>query len=144
MPGLKAIAFYRSPERSISYYNKGEILGVLLDLRIRQLTRRQQVAARSVPVDERCTTPSSTVIFPIRRRAQAAESVTGQSFAEFFRDYVAGVKEIPYDDFFRFVGLQLATENVTVADAGFTSTANLDGETRLPRWRRAAMLRARA
>ncbi len=31
-------AFYRSPERSISYYNKGEILGILLDLRIRQLT----------------------------------------------------------------------------------------------------------
>ncbi len=31
-------AFYRSPERSISYYNKGDILGVLLDLRIRELT----------------------------------------------------------------------------------------------------------
>ena len=31
-------AFYRSPERSISYYNKGEILGIMLDLRIRQLT----------------------------------------------------------------------------------------------------------
>ena len=30
--------YYRSPERSISYYNKGEILGILLDLRIRQIT----------------------------------------------------------------------------------------------------------
>jgi predicted metalloprotease with PDZ domain len=29
-------ADYRTPERSISYYNKGEILGVLLDLKIRE------------------------------------------------------------------------------------------------------------
>ena len=26
---------------------------------------------------------------------EAAETITGQSFADFFRDYVAGVKEIP-------------------------------------------------
>ncbi len=44
MPGSKAIAFYRSPERSISYYNKGDILGVLLDLRIARADRWQKVA----------------------------------------------------------------------------------------------------
>ncbi len=59
---------------------------------------------------------------------EAAATITGQSFADFFHDYVAGVKPLPYDDFFRFVGLQIASENVTVADAGFASTANLDGE----------------
>ncbi len=31
---------------------------------------------------------------------QAAETVTGQSFAEFFQNYVAGVRELPYNDFF--------------------------------------------
>src|SRR5256714_14251308 len=30
---------YRSPERSINYYNKGELLGVLLDLKIREDSR---------------------------------------------------------------------------------------------------------
>src|ERR1017187_4578751 len=29
-------SFYRSPERSVSYYNKREVVGVLLDLRMRQ------------------------------------------------------------------------------------------------------------
>ncbi len=46
-------AFYRTPERSISYYNKGDILGVLLDLRIRELTGDSEVTPRFVPVDER-------------------------------------------------------------------------------------------
>ena len=46
-------SFYRSPERSISYYNKGEVVGVLLDLRIRQLTNGHKSLARSVPLDER-------------------------------------------------------------------------------------------
>lgn len=59
---------------------------------------------------------------------EAAETITAQTFADFFRDYVAGVKPLPYDDIFRFVGLHLATENVTVADPGFLSTSNPDGE----------------
>ncbi len=127
---LEGDPFYRTPQRSISYYNKGEILGVLLDLHIRQLTDDHKslrdlfqwmndfYAKRHLCFNDR---------FGVR---EAAESVTGgQDFADFFHDYVAGVKPLPYDDFFRFVGLQLATENVTVADAGFASTANLDGET---------------
>ena len=43
---------------------------------------------------------------------QAAEAITGKSFAEFFRDYVSGVKEIPYDDFFQFVGLHVVSQTV--------------------------------
>ena len=35
----------RSPERKISYYNKGEILGIMLDLRIRQLSKGNKSAA---------------------------------------------------------------------------------------------------
>ncbi len=59
---------------------------------------------------------------------QAAEAVAGQSFAEFFRDYVSGVEEIPYDDFFRLVGLHVVNETVPVGSAGFTTTANLGGQ----------------
>jgi predicted metalloprotease with PDZ domain len=121
-------AFYRSPQRSISYYNKGEILGALIDLRIRQLTggrkslrdmfqwmnahyvKRPRFFADSIGVE------------------LAAETMTGQSFAGFFRDYVAGVKEIPYDQFFNFVGLRLAARKVQFADAGFETTANLGGQ----------------
>ena len=36
MPGWRSIRYYRQPARSISYYNKGELLGVMLDLAVRE------------------------------------------------------------------------------------------------------------
>ena len=33
---LEKYPYYREPERSISYYNKGKLLGVLLDLQVRE------------------------------------------------------------------------------------------------------------
>ncbi len=125
---LEGDPFYRTPQRSISYYNKGEILGVLLDLRMRQLTQDTK-SLRDLFQWMNDHYAKQHRYFPDSAAVQAAaESITGQSFAGFFDDYVAGVKPLPYDDFFRLVGLQLATENVTVADPGFSSTANLDGE----------------
>lgn len=125
---FEGIAFYRSPERSISYYNKGEILGILLDLRIRQLTS----GAKSLRdlfqwmnqhyAKERRFFPDSAGV------EEAAEAITGQSFSDFFRDYVAGVKEIPYDDFFQFAGLHVVVNTTQYATAGFTSKANLGGQ----------------
>ena len=36
--------------------------------------------------------------FPDRGVKEAAEAVTGRSFADFFQSYVSGLKEIPYDE----------------------------------------------
>jgi predicted metalloprotease with PDZ domain len=58
----------------------------------------------------------------------AAEAVTGQSFGQLFSDYVFGVKELPYDDFFQFVGLHVVTNTSRVGTAGVTTTANLGGQ----------------
>lgn len=125
---LEGDAFYRTPQRSISYYNKGEILGVLLDLRMRQLTQGTK-SLRDLFRWMNEHYAKQHRYFPDSAGVQqASENITGQSFADFFHDYVAGVKPLPYAELFRFVGLQLTTENVTVADAGFASTANLDGE----------------
>jgi predicted metalloprotease with PDZ domain len=124
---FEGIAFYRSPERSISYYNKGEILGILLDLRIRSLTNGAsslrdlfQWMNEHYAKQHRFFPDSAGV-------EQAAEAVSGASFQEFFRDYVAGVKEIAYDDFLQFVGLHLVLNTTQFASAGFTTTANLGG-----------------
>jgi predicted metalloprotease with PDZ domain len=119
--------FYRTPERSISYYNKGYLLGVLLDLRIRELTNDSK-SLRDLFQWMNQHYAKQHRYFPDSQGVQdAAETITGQSFAEFFRDYVAGVKPLPYDEFLRFVGLQLASENVTLAEVGFTSEPGLDG-----------------
>jgi predicted metalloprotease with PDZ domain len=125
---FEGIPFYRSPERSISYYNKGDILGVLLDLRIRQLTGGSKSLRDLFHwINQRYAKQHR--FFPGSEGvALAAEAVTGHNFADFFRDYVAGVVEIPYDDFLQFVGLRLVTKTVQIATAGFTTTANLGGQ----------------
>ncbi len=124
---FEGIAAYRSPERSISYYNKGEIDGILLDLRIRQVTNGAK-SLRDLFQLMNDQYAKQHRFFPDSPGVeQAAESITGQSFGEFFGDYVAGVKEIPYDEFFQFVGLQVVPLTTRVATAGFTSTANLGG-----------------
>jgi len=119
--------FYRSPERSISYYNKGEVVGVLLDLRIRQLTNNAK-SLRDLFHWMNDNYAKKGLPFPDSDGVQhAAETITGQSFAEFFQNYVAGVRELPYNEFFQFVGLQIAETTGRHATPGFTTSANLGG-----------------
>lgn len=121
-------AFYRTPERSISYYNKGELLGVLLDLRIRQITQgRKSLRDLFQWMNENYAKKGR--FFPDSDGVQqAAETICGVSFSDFFHDYVAGVKEFPYNDFFGFVGLQIAETTVRTATSGFTTTTNPGGQ----------------
>jgi predicted metalloprotease with PDZ domain len=44
----------------------------------------------------------------------------------FFEKYVAGTEEIPWNDFFRGVGLRIVEQMSTVADAGFVASRNFD------------------
>ncbi len=124
---FEGIAFYRSPERSISYYNKGDILGVLLDLRIRELTGgRKSLRDLFQLMNEHYAKKHR--FFPGSQGVQlAAEAIAGQGFEEFFLNDVAGVKEIPYDDFLQFVGLHLSAKTIELATPGFTTAANLGG-----------------
>jgi predicted metalloprotease with PDZ domain len=120
--------YYRSPERSISYYNKGEILGILLDLRVRQITQGNK-SLRDVLQWMNEHYAKQHRFFPDSQGVEeAAEAVTRKSFAEFFRDYVSGVQEIPYDGFFQLAGLHVVNKTVPVGSAGFTTTANLGGQ----------------
>ncbi|HZD30964.1 MAG TPA: PDZ domain-containing protein [Candidatus Angelobacter sp.] len=121
-------AFYRTPERSISYYNKGEVVGVLLDLRIRQLTDGRK-SLRDLFRWMNDNYAKKGLFFPDSDGVQrAAETVTGQSFVDFFRSYVAGASELPYNEYFAFVGLQAAETNAHYASPGFSTSANLGGQ----------------
>jgi predicted metalloprotease with PDZ domain len=124
---LEGNAYYRRPERSISYYNKGELLGVLLDLAVRNASHGQSslrevlqwmnlnYAKRNRFFDE-----SSGV-------REAAEAVCHSKLDEFFSKYVAGVEEVPWNDFFRQVGLRVDPVSSTVPDPGFNASRNFDG-----------------
>jgi predicted metalloprotease with PDZ domain len=134
---LEDIAFYRAPERSISYYNKGEILGILLDLRIRDLTSgRKSLRDLFQQMNERYAKQhrffdDSAGVLEAAQQVAATGShdqVPARELTEFFREYVAGVKEIPYDDFFQFVGLHAVMKSAEVAALGFTTTANIGAQ----------------
>jgi predicted metalloprotease with PDZ domain len=101
--------FYNLPEHSISYYNKGQILGVLLDLAIRNQTDNHKslddVLRR---MNEEYARPGRFYDDSAGIRA-VVEEVSGKSFADFFSLYVSGTEEIPFNEFLSVAGLELRT-----------------------------------
>ncbi len=119
--------YYRRPENSISYYEKGEILGLLLDLTIRRETENRrslddvmrylnrEYAQKGLFFDDRSGIPD------------AVEKVIGRRMDDFFDRFVRGVEEIAYDQFLNIAGLKLDLQSRNVGDPGFTVTQNFDG-----------------
>jgi predicted metalloprotease with PDZ domain len=119
-------AHYRLPERSISYYNKGAILGVLLDLRMRQVSGGTKSLRDLFHRMNQQYAKQGRFFADSEGVRQAAEALTGADFGPFFRAYVSGVDEIPYDDFFEPVGLKLVRRKLPSTSAGFEVTRNFD------------------
>jgi predicted metalloprotease with PDZ domain len=123
---LEGSPYYRRPERSISYYNKGELLGILLDLDVREASRGK-ASLREVFQWMNLNYAKKGRFFPDSDAVrQAAEAVSHADLESFFQNYVAGTVEIPWDDFFRVVGLHLMETTNTVTDAGFTASRSFD------------------
>jgi len=110
-----------NPNQAISFYLKGSLLGLLLDLTIRDATdgarglddvmrllwERHYEQGRGYPEDGFQT---------------AAEEVAGRSLDDFFSRYVAGTDELPYDETLAIVGLtarQVANESKPAATFGW-------------------------
>jgi len=124
---LEGFSYYRRPERSISYYNKGELLGVVLDLAVRDSTA-DRVSLREVLRWMNVNYAQKGLFFDDSNGVrQAAEAVSHADLNSFFTRYVAGTEEIPWDDFLRFVGLHVEAASVTVTDPGFIASRNFDG-----------------
>ena len=111
--------YYDEPQVSISYYNKGQILGVMLDLAIRDATGNHKSLDDVMRAMDRDYARRGRFYDDSRGVEQEAEAIAGRSFKEFFADYVAGTKEIPYNDFLQAAGLQTAAQQQAVADWGF-------------------------
>lgn len=106
------IKFYRQDENSVnsqvSYYDKGAILGLLLDLEIRKRTN----GAKSLDDVMRYLNTE----FAKKNRnygpadfQKACELVAGSSLEDFFRRFVRGTEELDYNAAFEAVGLRLDT-----------------------------------
>jgi predicted metalloprotease with PDZ domain len=124
---LEGLDYYRRPERSISYYNKGELLGFMLDLAVRDgshgkssLRELFQWMNTNYARKVRFFDDSNGV-------REAAEAVSHTDLGWFFTKYVAGTEEIPWNDFLRYVGLRVDRVSISVPDPGLVASRNFDG-----------------
>jgi len=124
---LEGNSYYRRPERSISYYNKGELLGVMLDLAVRDASHGKASLREVLQWMNRNDAKKGRFFQDSEGVREAAETVSHADLRWFFSKYVAGTEEIPWNDFFRSVGLRVIEEPINVADAGFVASRNFDG-----------------
>jgi len=124
---LEGDRYYWRPERSISYYNKGALLGLLLDLAVRESTHGRKSLREVFQWMNENYARKSVGFSESEGVRKAAEAVSGGDLRDFFAKYVAGTDEIPWNDFFRTVGLRLDELKKTVPDAGFSAGRDFDG-----------------
>jgi predicted metalloprotease with PDZ domain len=124
---LEKYPLYNQPQHSVSYYTKGQILGVLLDVLVRDRTdntkslddvlrsMNQEFAKRNRPyrdsLDVRLT----------------AERVAGGSFDDFFNKYISSAEPLPYQQVFALAGLALKTTERRRPFAGFFAERGANG-----------------
>lgn len=116
---LEKYPFYRRPESSISYYNKGMILGEMLDFVIRNATDNHKSLDDVMrALNERFAKRGRFYNDSADIRA-VAEDVCACPLGDFFTRYVAGTDEIPYADLLGLAGLRLKSTAHQEADFGF-------------------------
>lgn len=124
---LEGDGYYRRPERSISYYNKGELLGVALDLAVRDASHGQASLREVLQWMNENYARKGRFFDDSAGVREAAEAVSHADLGPFFAKYVAGTEEISWSDFFRAVGLHVVAMPNTLPDAGFIASRNFDG-----------------
>jgi predicted metalloprotease with PDZ domain len=143
---------YLRPDFSISYYNKGELLGVLLDVLIRDATDNRaslddlmrflndnfaprgrfyrdsiDIRAAAEAVIRRANSPR-TLSAAVAAAAGMQGTTDGSAIlTEFFSRYVAGTDELPCADFLARAGLVLKGRGGARADFGFWAVRDPDG-----------------
>jgi len=111
--------YYDRPNVSISYYNKGQILGVLLDLDIRDATNNRKSLDDVLRAMDNDYAHRNRFYDDSVGVEHEAEKVASRSFRNFFAKYVAGTDDIPYNAFLRIAGLTATKEPRPIGDFGF-------------------------
>jgi predicted metalloprotease with PDZ domain len=104
---LEKYPMYNRPEFSISYYTKGQVLGVLLDVLIRDRTDNEKSlddVLRALNTEFAQAGKNYRDSTDVRT---TVEKIVGVSFEDFFKRYVAGADPLPYQSTLRLAGLEL-------------------------------------
>jgi predicted metalloprotease with PDZ domain len=119
---------YNQPEYSISYYNKGQLDGFLLDVLIRDATDNHK-SLDDVMRSLNENFARKGLFYNDSADIEATvESVAGVSFKDFFSKYVAGTDELPYAEILANAGLESITWDRSHADLGFETSNAFAGD----------------
>ncbi|MBA3912994.1 MAG: M61 family metallopeptidase [Acidobacteriales bacterium] len=125
---LERYTYYNRPERSISYYNKGYLLGIALDLAMRDASGGK-ASLRDLFQWMNQHYAKDGKFFPDSEGVRlAAEAVTHKSFKDFFDKYVAGTDELPWQELLSSCGLSVSQRQVEVANPEFVAERNAQHE----------------
>jgi predicted metalloprotease with PDZ domain len=124
---LEKYALYNQPQRSVSYYTKGQLLGVLLDILIRDRTDNQHSLDDVMRAMNQDFAKSGKLYRDSLDVRLTAEKITGSSLEDFFTNYVSGAKPLPYSDLFLQAGLSLEQKESVRATLGFSVQREPDG-----------------
>lgn len=114
---------------AISYYPKGELIGMMMDLLVRGRTKGRSSlddVMRQMYDEFYLKSPNSS--YYLRGRGYQTEDlervvgqVSGTDFGDFFKRYVRSVEVLPYEEAFSYVGLRLTkTPAKDAFDAGLS------------------------
>jgi predicted metalloprotease with PDZ domain len=110
---------YRRADRSISYYNKGEIDGMLLDLAIRDATSDHKSLDDVMRAMNDQFAKQGRFYDDSNSIRDVSSQVAGVKLDEFFQRYVAGTDDVPYGLLLAPAGLELKVDLRKSADLGF-------------------------
>jgi len=123
---LEKYPYYREAGRSISYYNKGELLGAMLDLQIREASEGKASLRDLFQWMNKNYAQQGKFFADSAGVRGAAEEASHTDMSPFFEKYVAGTDEIPWDGFLKTAGLRVISRRSLVADTGFAAVHNFD------------------
>ena len=114
--------------KTISYYDKGPVLGMLLDFKIRHETKNKKSLDDVMRALYRNYYQQKNRGYTEDEFRQVCESIAGVSLAEFF-EYVYTVKEIDYSKYFAYAGLAIDTSTEALPGAWLGITVKEKNDT---------------
>jgi predicted metalloprotease with PDZ domain len=117
---LDKYALYNQPQRSVSYYTKGQILGVLLDIVMREQTDNQRSLDDLLRAMNQDFAKAGRFYRDSLDVRLTAEKIAGASLEDFFAKYVSDAQPLPYADLFAKAGLALQKRDISRTTLGFS------------------------
>ncbi len=124
---LEKYTLYNEPEFSVSYYTKGQVLGDLLDILIRDRTDNAKSLDDVLRLMNKDFAKQGKTYRDSLDVRLTAEKVAGGSFEEFFQKYVSGTEPFPYHEVLGLAGLELRTVERRRATLGFSAERDSGG-----------------